>query len=86
MKRNEVKGLAAPGYTIDEEVYQRFDQRHNIFGRMLYDKDAPFYKRDMYENVVKKIREAPGQIWRALERAISRDTSQSPHSGPRART
>ncbi|MGB3340939.1 MAG: reductive dehalogenase [bacterium] len=55
MKSNKIIRLDEPGYTIDHSVHVRFDQRHNIFGRMLYDKTAPFYKKDMYENVTKII-------------------------------
>ncbi|MFO8110614.1 MAG: reductive dehalogenase [Thermoplasmata archaeon] len=33
---------------IDRNIYQRFDERNNVFGRMMYDKDSDFYKVGMY--------------------------------------
>lgn len=51
MKSNKVIKIDKPRYTIDQSIHTRFDQRQNVFGRMLYDKKAPFYKQDMYEKV-----------------------------------
>lgn len=42
-------------YSIDENIFNRFDERQNVFGRMLYDKSAPFYKIGMYDKVNKVI-------------------------------
>jgi len=41
-------GKAAP-YVVDERILKRFDQRKTVFGRMLFDADAPFHGRSMYE-------------------------------------
>ncbi len=37
-------------YHVDAERYERFDERENIFGRLLNEKDGPFYHRSMYAN------------------------------------
>ena len=42
-----------PPYTIDDKALRRFNERKNIFGRMLLDKKAHFYGKDMYKNVAK---------------------------------
>jgi reductive dehalogenase len=41
-------------YTINNLV--RFDQRNNIFGRMMYDKKSDFYKKGIYDNIQKIIK------------------------------
>lgn len=33
----------------------RFDQRNNIFGRMIYDKQSDFYRKGIYDNIKKII-------------------------------
>ena len=38
-------------YVIDETKLTRFDQRKTIFGRMLSDKTADFYRVGMYSNI-----------------------------------
>jgi epoxyqueuosine reductase len=38
-------------YTIDRSMIKRFDQRKNIFGRMLFDKQATFFNHSMYQHV-----------------------------------
>ena len=45
------RGTIVPPYFIDEQIYKRFDERKNVFGRMLHDRKAEFYKRGMYEEV-----------------------------------
>jgi epoxyqueuosine reductase len=42
-------------YTIDESILKRFDERQNVFGRMLYDKSASFYRTGMYDKVTEII-------------------------------
>jgi epoxyqueuosine reductase len=39
-----------PPYKVDAEHYHRFDQRKTVFGRMLHDPQASFYRRSMYSN------------------------------------
>lgn len=41
----------APPYDIDKKILKRFDQRQTIFGRMLYDAKAAFYRQGMYEKI-----------------------------------
>jgi len=50
-----VRKVDLPPYRIDRKVLKRFDQRQNVFGRMLWDEKAAFYKKGMYENVAKII-------------------------------
>jgi epoxyqueuosine reductase len=45
-----MEGSAAP-YRIDKTVYRKFDERENVFGRLVHDRDAPFYQKSMYANV-----------------------------------
>lgn len=52
MKCFSVKKVERPTYSIDRERYKRFDQRETVFGRMLLDENAPFFKRGMYDKVV----------------------------------
>lgn len=40
-------------YAVNPESYSRFDQRKTIFGRLQFDKKAPFYGKSMYENIPK---------------------------------
>ena len=40
-----------PPYTIDPQVYKRFDQRNTVFGRRTWDREAGFYGRDMHGRV-----------------------------------
>jgi len=47
--------LDTPPYKIDQKKYAQFEQRKNVFGRMLYDKKAPFYQKSMYMNTEKII-------------------------------
>jgi len=48
-------------YDIDTDRFKRYDQRDSIFGRLVYDKNAPFYKTDMYERVIEVVNEGkPG--------------------------
>lgn len=49
MKETKVRKRDVPNYTIDQSIYTQFDQRKTVFGRILYDKAAPFHKKDMYE-------------------------------------
>ncbi len=46
-----VRKLTNPPYTINPRLLKRFDERQTIFGRMLNDKKARFYKKGMYDNV-----------------------------------
>lgn len=43
--------MTAAPYTVDRKVLKRFDQRDNVFGRMMFDPAASFYKQGMYKNV-----------------------------------
>ena len=45
------RGPILPPYFIDQQLYKRFDERKNVFGRMLHDHKAEFYQRGMYENM-----------------------------------
>jgi hypothetical protein len=47
----KVLSIGSTPYVIDEKEHQRFDQRKNIFGRMLYDNTAPFYQQSMYRDI-----------------------------------
>lgn len=38
----------APPYRVDARVYKRFDERMNIFGRLVHDSNAPFFQTSMY--------------------------------------
>jgi len=49
------KGFESLPYTVNGKVITRFDQRKNIFGRILNDTKAPFHKKSMYRNVKKII-------------------------------
>lgn len=49
--KSNIHAIDHPSYTIDSTQYKQFDQRKNVFGRMLYDKDAPFYQQSMYRDV-----------------------------------
>ena len=46
-----LKKLNKPPYKIDKRSYRRFDQRKTIFGRILLDKKAEFYRRGMYDQI-----------------------------------
>lgn len=46
-----IKKSDFPTYKVDDNILKRFDERENVFGRMLLDRKAPFYRRSMYENV-----------------------------------
>ncbi len=46
-----IKRTPQPAYTIDRKTIRRFDQRRNIFGRLMLDPTAGFYKTSMYRNV-----------------------------------
>ncbi|MBN2619720.1 4Fe-4S dicluster domain-containing protein [candidate division WOR-3 bacterium] len=46
----DVHKLDVPSYQVDTERHHRFDQRQTVFGRMLHDPRAPFYRRSMYNN------------------------------------
>jgi ferredoxin len=52
-----IRKADSPSYKVDRQVLKRFDQRQNIFGRMLWDEKANFHKKSMYENVAKIIAE-----------------------------
>jgi hypothetical protein len=47
----DVRKNSRPVYTVDDSRYTRFDQRDNVFGRMLHDDRAPFYQHSMYERI-----------------------------------
>ena len=55
MNNNAGKGFESLPYTVNGKVITRFDQRKNIFGRILNDTKAPFHKKSMYRNVKKII-------------------------------
>jgi len=38
-------------YRVDEKILHRFDQRCNVFGRLIHDSSAPFFKKGMYDEV-----------------------------------
>jgi ferredoxin len=50
-----VKELDLPSYQVDCKALKRFDERQNVFGRMLHDEKASFYQTGMYENVARII-------------------------------
>ncbi len=41
---------------IDHDIYRRFDERDNVFGRMMYDPDAEYYRMGMFDLVEDIIR------------------------------
>jgi len=51
LTRMRVERVDEPPYVIDERVFRKFDQRWNAFGRILYDREAPFYRRGMYDKI-----------------------------------
>ncbi len=55
MRSTQIKKIDIPSYITDPNVLRRFDQRQTVFGRMLYDEKASFYKKNMYDNVAKMI-------------------------------
>jgi len=66
-----VRKLDLPPYRIDRKVLKRFDQRQSIFGRMLWDEKAAFYKKGMYENAAKIIaKKQPGYSRVEFARAL----------------
>ena len=38
-------------YTLDAKTFERFDQRRTVFGRMLHDAAADYYRKGMYGGV-----------------------------------
>jgi len=50
-----IKKIDEPSYIIDKQILKRFNQRHTIFGRKLFDAKSDFYKKGMYENSPKII-------------------------------
>jgi len=46
-----IRKLDSAPYTIDYKVFKQFDQRQTVFGRMLFDEKASFYRKSMYANV-----------------------------------
>jgi len=51
----ELMKLDYPPYTIDRSRFKPFDQRKNVFGRLIHDKNAPFYRRGLYDEIEKII-------------------------------
>jgi hypothetical protein len=45
-----IKKSDMPTYKIDKNILKRFSQRLTIFGRKLYDAEADFYHKGIYEN------------------------------------
>jgi reductive dehalogenase len=52
-----IRQCTSSPYTVNKDTLSRFDQRDTIFGRMVYDKKADFYKKGMYDNVEKILSE-----------------------------
>ena len=50
-----VRRVESPPYKIDHQVLKPFDERKNVFGRMLTDRKAVFYGKSMYENTTRVI-------------------------------
>jgi len=48
---SKVRVIDRPMYTVDQKQFERFDQRNNVFGRMLHDEHASFYKQSMYQAI-----------------------------------
>lgn len=45
----------SPPYTVDPSVHGRFDQRHTVFGRRHWDREAAFYGTDMHARACDRI-------------------------------
>ena len=45
-----IKKGDTPTYIINKNIIKRFSQRSTIFGRKLFDKEADFYHKGMYDN------------------------------------
>jgi len=52
-----IKKIDASSYIIDKNILKRFSQRLTVFGRKLYDTEADFYNKGMYDNSLKVIAE-----------------------------
>jgi len=46
-----IRKVDLPSYKLDSHLYKRFDERRTIFGRMVNDTNASFYKKGMYDNI-----------------------------------
>jgi len=44
-----IEKLDKPPYEVDLNVLARFDERDNVFGRVIHDKTAPFFYKSNYE-------------------------------------
>ena len=44
-------------YEIDENIYQRFDQKNDMFCRYLWDKDLKTYQNNFADDMLKNIKE-----------------------------
>lgn len=67
-----VKRVDKPTYEIDEEILEQFNEQQNIFARVIYDNDAPFFYKCNYINSEKLIEEEKKGYSRIeLARAVS---------------
>ncbi len=57
MQEIKIKKVDKPTYEIDETVLKRFDERKNVFGRVIHDNTAPFFYKGNYINAPKVIEE-----------------------------
>ena len=60
-----VKKVDKPTYEIDPETLERFDERKNVFGRVMYDKSASFFYKCNYlhsHSVIKEEKEGYSRL------------------------
>ena len=46
-----IQEVESPPYAINKQILQQFDERKTVFGRMLHDKTADYYKIGMYDEI-----------------------------------
>jgi len=69
--RYKITEVDDPPYRIDERLLQRFDQRQTVFGRMLFDREASFYEKGMYDKAAEIIKKGePGYSHLDFVRAL----------------
>lgn len=59
-----------PNSIIDEDKYNRFDRRDNVFGRLKHDEEAPFYQQGTYDRIDEVLNKKDGYSSFELARAI----------------
>ena len=50
-----INELDSPPYTIAPQVLSQFDARQTVLSRRLWDKESPFYGKDIHENAINGI-------------------------------